>query len=126
MSRVVHFEIHAGDTGRARRFYERVFGWRFTGIRELDYWTIETGEGPGINGGMIQRRGPAPQQGQAVNAHVCTIGVDNVDAAVRAALEAGATIATPKMAIPNVGRVAYLIDTEGNIFGVFENDAAAQ
>jgi len=29
MSRPVHFEIHADDPGRARAFYESVFGWGF-------------------------------------------------------------------------------------------------
>jgi len=126
MARVVHFEIHAEDCHRAKRFYESVFGWTITAVRELDYWMIRTGDGPGIDGGMIQRRGPAPQPGQAVNAHVCTIGVDNIDASVKAALDAGATMALPKMAIPNVGHVAYLVDTEGNIFGVFQDDPTAR
>jgi predicted enzyme related to lactoylglutathione lyase len=125
MARVIHFEIHAEDTERARRFYQDVFGWKFTGIRELDYWTIETGDGPGINGGMLQRRGPAPQPGQAVNAHVCTIGVDDLDAIVGRAEKAGASIALPRMTVPGVGYIAYLVDTEGNIFGVHQADANA-
>ncbi|WP_202613585.1 VOC family protein [Ornithinimicrobium cerasi] len=29
MSRVVHFEIHAEDVGRAVAFYGDVFGWTF-------------------------------------------------------------------------------------------------
>jgi predicted enzyme related to lactoylglutathione lyase len=44
---------------------------------------------------------------------------------MKAALEAGATVALPKMAIPNVGHVAYLVDPEGNIFGVFQDDPKA-
>jgi predicted enzyme related to lactoylglutathione lyase len=126
MARVVHFEIHAADPERAARFYESVFGWSFNHMPAIDYWTIATGEGPGINGGMLRRRGDAPAQGQAVNAHVCTVGVDDLDASIRAALDAGAAMALPRMAIPNVGHVAYLIDTEGNIFGVYQDDPKAQ
>jgi predicted enzyme related to lactoylglutathione lyase len=28
MPRVVHFEIPADDTGRAVKFYQKVFGWK--------------------------------------------------------------------------------------------------
>ena len=27
---IAHFDVHADDVGRARKFYERVFGWRFS------------------------------------------------------------------------------------------------
>lgn len=126
MGRVVHFEIHAAEPERAVRFYEAVFGWRFTHMPAIDYWTIQTGEGLGIDGGMLRRRGPPPTDGQAVNAHMCTIGVDDLSAAMERAQAAGARVALPRMAIPNVGHVAYLIDTEGNIFGVFQNDPSAK
>src|SRR5438034_10285631 len=29
MSQVAHFSINANDVDRARRFYEKVFGWKF-------------------------------------------------------------------------------------------------
>lgn len=126
MARVIHFEVHAENPERAARFYETVFGWRFQHTPAIDYWTISTGEGPGIDGGMLRRRGEPPVQGQAVNAHMCTIGVDDLDATMNAALAAGATMALPRMAIPNVGHVAYLVDTEGNIFGLYQADADAK
>jgi uncharacterized protein len=126
MARIVHFEVHAANPERAAKFYATVFGWTFRHIPAIDYWMISTGEGPGIDGGMLRRRGDPPVPGQAVNAHMCTIGVDDIDASMKAALEAGATLALPKMAIPNTGHVAYLTDPEGNIFGVFQDDPAAK
>ncbi|HVY86289.1 MAG TPA: VOC family protein [Caulobacterales bacterium] len=125
MARVVHFEIHAGDPERAARFYQEAFGWTFQHIPQLDYWLIGTGEGEGINGGLLRRRGPAPTLGQPVNAFVCTLGVDDFDAAFAAAIKAGASIAMPKTPIPNVGYVGYLHDLEGNIFGVHQADPNA-
>jgi predicted enzyme related to lactoylglutathione lyase len=125
MARIVHFEVHASNPERAAKFYESVFGWTFQHMPAIDYWAISTGEGPGIDGGMLRRRGDPPAPGQSVNAHMCTIGVDDIDASMKAALEAGATVALPKMAIPNVGHVAYLVDPEGNIFGVFQDDPKA-
>jgi predicted enzyme related to lactoylglutathione lyase len=126
MARVVHFEIHAEDPQRAARFYERAFGWRAEHIAALDYWLLMTGEGPGIDGGMVRRRGPAPSEGQPVNAFVCTLGVDDLDAAMKAGLDGGGTLALARMAIPGVGYVAYLKDTEGNIFGLHQADPAAK
>ena len=125
MARIVHFEVHAANPESTAKFYEGVFGWKFQHIPAIDYWTISTGEGPGIDGGMLRRRGDPPVRGQAVNAHMCTIGVDDIDASMDAAVKAGHSLALPKMSIPNTGHVAYLVDPEGNIFGVFQNDASA-
>jgi predicted enzyme related to lactoylglutathione lyase len=129
MSRVVHFEIHALDPERAITFYQGVFGWSFTPWGPPGtYWLVSTGPDsePGINGGMVKRRGDAPAVGQAVNAYVCTVAVDDVDAALAKALATGGTEAHPKMPIPGVGWLAYCKDSEGNIVGLMQNDPAAR
>jgi predicted enzyme related to lactoylglutathione lyase len=126
MARVVHFEVHADDPERAIGFYSSVFGWTFTKYGgRVDYWLITTGPDgePRINGGMVRRMGTI--DGQAVIAYVCTLAVDDLDASLAAALAAGATVAHPKMPIPNVGWLAYCKDTEGNIFGMIQNDPSA-
>lgn len=127
MSRPVHFEIHAEQPERAIAFYSAVFGWQFSQWAGQPYWLIKTGEGePGIDGGMVPRQGPAPAEGQAVNAWVCTVGSDNFDATAAAIAAAGGTVALPRMAIPTVGWLGYFKDTEGNIFGVMQSDPAAK
>jgi hypothetical protein len=60
-----------------------------------------------------------------VNAYVCTIGVASVDDSVAKAVAAGGTLALPKMPITGVGWLAYCKDTEGNIFGVMQDDPQA-
>lgn len=135
MNRVIHFEIHAADPDRAAKFYRDVFGWDINewvvpGVempKENRYWLVTTGskEDPGINGGILFRRGAAPAEGQAVNAYVCTIGVPSVDEYVAKAVAAGATIALPKMPIKSVGWLAYCKDPEGNIFGMMQDDKSA-
>jgi uncharacterized protein len=128
-SRVIHFEIHAEQPERAVKFYSSLFGWEVTKwAGPVDYWLIKTGpEGqPGINGGFVRRQGPAPADGQAVNAYTCTIGVGAINATIQAIGTYGGTIVLPKMAIPGVGWLAYAKDTEGNIFGVMQADAAAK
>src|SRR5262245_29823253 len=128
MPRVVHFEIHADDVNRAVRFYTRVFGWNINRWGEQDYYLVLTGEEgkPGINGGLLQRRGPRPEDGQPVNAFPCTIEVDDIDGYLRKAAEEGGALAVPKMAVPGVGWLAYCRDTEGNIFGLMQADKDAK
>ena len=127
MPRVVHFEIHAEDPARAVKFYETLLGWSFQKWDgPMEYWMVITGPDsePGINGGLLKRQGTI--DGQAVIAYVCTVYVPNVDASVSTALANGGTLAVPKMAIPGVGWLAYCKDTEGNIFGMMQEDEAAK
>lgn len=127
MPRVVHFEIHAENPQRAVAFYTALFDWKITKWDgPIEYYLIDTGEGRGINGGMVKRMGPAPTDGQAVNAYVCTVDVTDVDAYFTKAVQLGAAVAVPKMPIPGIGWLAYVKDTEGNILGIMENDANAK
>ena len=128
MPRVVHFEIHADQPERAVAFYKELFGWEFTSWGgPMEYWMIRTGptEQRGIDGGLVRRRGPAPTDGQCVNAYVCTVDVASVDESVASATRLGGTVALPKMPIPGVGWLAYVKDTEGNILGLMQNDPTA-
>ena len=52
--------------------------------------------------------------------------MSNVDETVTAAQRLGASVALPKMAIPAVGWLAYIKDTEGNLLGLMTNDPAAR
>jgi uncharacterized protein len=135
MNKVVHFEIHAADPLRAAKFYKEVFGWDIRewvipGVKISDenrYWMVSTGpeNEPGIGGGILFRRGAPPAQGQPVNAYVCTVGVASVDDSLAKALSSGGAIAVPKMPIRGVGWIAYARDTEGNIFGMMQDDKNA-
>jgi uncharacterized protein len=126
--RPIHFEIHASDPERVQAFYRTLFGWQFQAWSAAEYWVISTGESaqPGINGGMVRRRGPAPGEGQAVNAFVCTVDVADLDATLRALPGAGGTLALPRMAVPGVGWLAYVKDPDGNLCGLMQADSAAR
>ncbi len=129
-NRIVHFEIHAGDVKRAAEFYKKVFGWEITQWENNDYWMIMTAEKdskePGINGGLLPRKGGVPIEGQAVNAFVCTVQVDNIDEIISKVVAAGGTMALPKFAFPGMAWQAYYKDTEGNIFGIHQADTNAK
>jgi predicted enzyme related to lactoylglutathione lyase len=121
-----YFEIHADDCQRAQTFYGGVFGWSFTPFEapDVEYYRIATGEPGAMMGGLLKRPGVV-QPMQAPNAFVVTLLVESVDASVEKALAAGALVAMAKFAIKGLGWTAYLIDTEKNIFGLFQEDAAA-
>ena len=127
MNRPVHFEIHAENVERAIKFYTTLFGWEFTQWGGEPYWLVKTGEKgtPGIDGGLMPRRGPGPVNMAAVNAFVCTVDVADLDAMVQKMLDAGGSVALPKMPIPTVGWLAYAKDPEGNLFGMMQMDANA-
>ncbi|KAB2957416.1 MAG: VOC family protein [Thermoanaerobaculia bacterium] len=128
MSRIVHFEIHATEPQALIGFYTALFGWKFEKWGEVDYWLISTGprEAPGIDGGLLPRRGPRAAVGQPVNAYVCTVEVESLDGSFARAQELGAGPAVPKMAIPGVGWLAYVQDPDGNILGLMQPDPAAK
>jgi uncharacterized protein len=125
---VVHFEIHGSDPLRLVDFYSKLLGWRFEQFGDQPYWSIDTGEGAignvagrsglGINGGLAQRRGPRPDPGAPVNGCNIVIGVDDVDGLMRRALELGAAEAMGAQDMPGVGRLGYLLDPDGNVFGL--------
>ncbi len=127
MPRPVHFEIHAADLDAAQRFYEALFGWSFTRVEAMDYVLISTGEGRGIDGGLVRRMGPnpGPQVPNPVVSFICTIDVADLDASVAKAISLGGVIAVGKMPVPGVGWLAYCKDDQGNIFGVMQNDPTA-
>ena len=126
MARVVHFEVHASNPESLVTFYTELLGWSFTKWEgPMPYWLIVTGPDgePGINGGLVQRRGAG--HGEIVNAYVCTVDVADVDETLRRGVELGGVVAVPKMAIPGVGWLGYLKDPDGNIFGAMTNDPSA-
>ena len=127
MSRVVHFEIHAGNPERAISFYQNLFDWSFQKWEgPMPYWMVITGPDgqPGINGGLLPRQGEI--DGQAVIAYVCTVDVADIDGLTGKAESAGGQVVVPKMPIPGVGWLVYCKDTEGNIFGMMQADPEAK
>jgi predicted enzyme related to lactoylglutathione lyase len=124
---VVHFEIHGSEPQRLIDFYTELFGWRFTQFGDVPYWSIDTGEGSiamrtpgsGINGGLAQRQGPGPEAGAPVNGCNVVVGVDgSIDDMFAKGLELGATEALPLADMAGVGRIGYLLDPDGNVFGL--------
>ena len=120
---MLHFEIHAGDPDRAERFYIDVFGWSVQSIGgPMDYRLLNAGppDEAGIGGALLQRQAGEAEEGQAVNAYVCTIGVESIEETERAVVAAGGQQVAERVEVPEVGRLSYFKDTEGNTFGALQ------
>jgi hypothetical protein len=126
---IVHFEIPADDPERATSFYRQLFGWtiqKWSSDGGPDYWMVSTvptdGKGqparPGVNGGLMRRQHP----GQLP---VNYIAVESVDEYARKATRLGAETVMPKTPVKGMGWFAWLKDTEGNVFGLWQSDEKA-
>jgi uncharacterized protein len=119
MPTIVHFDIAADDPQRARQFYESLFGWKMAGPPGMtDYYLIETQDPEGkkgVGGGLGKRGEPS----QRITAY---IGIDDIDKYSRKVEELGGKVVTPKMTVPGWGYLATCVDTEGNTFGLWQDD----
>ncbi|MEJ2359024.1 MAG: VOC family protein [Deinococcales bacterium] len=121
MGRVIHFEIPARDMQRAGRFYREALGWTVTGWEgPVEYLLVGTGSGgtPGIDGGILRAN-------ELIGSVVNTASVDDLEAALERVKAAGGTVERGRQAVPGVGYMAYCRDTEGNLFGLMQEDASA-
>ncbi len=125
-SPVRHFSINATDLPATRRFYEAVFGWRFTAWGPPGFFMIKTGaaDTPEMMGSMQQRREIV--EGERINGFECTIAVPDIIAAEAAILASGGTIVMPRSTIPTVGHMFWFKDPDGNVVGAMQPDPQAK
>jgi predicted enzyme related to lactoylglutathione lyase len=114
-----HFAINADDLGRARRFYENVFGWTFTPWGPPGFFQIDAGGGPGTPLGALQQRRDLIL-GRPATGYECTLGVDDIDAVIAGVEANGGTIVMPRCTITGVGDLIFFADPEGNVTGAMQ------
>ena len=119
MNTIGYFEIQSTDPKREIEFYKNVFGWVF--ILEphipIEYYRIETNS---INGGLLKRPLQTPPMEFGTNAFTCSIQVENFDETEKTIIANGGKIAMAKFSIPKRCYHGYFIDTDNNVFGIFE------
>ncbi len=120
MTNLAYFEVPVDDVRRATKFYQAVLGWKIEPTKTpgmtMEYYDISTGEpmeGTLGMGGMYKR--VEAESGIRVYAMV-----EDVDATVRKVEKNGGKVIRPPTDIPNVGRIAIIIDSEGNPIGVWK------
>jgi len=123
MPTIVHFDIATDDPARAKRFYEALFDWKMESPPGMtDYYLIETSDldgKRGVGGGLGKRGEP----NQRITSYV---GVDSVDDYISKVERLGGKVIQPKMAVPGWGHLAICLDTESNLFGLWQEDKNAQ
>lgn len=106
----VYFELRAGDTAQAARFYSGVFGWQATPASE-DYVMLNAGAG--MEGGV------APKHTHSAPVLVY-IGVDDIETKLAQIETAGGKIVVGKTLIsPEYGYYAVFKDPGGVEMGLW-------
>jgi len=113
---MVHVEIPAGDTAKAREFWGSLFGWQFEeypGPTEYHMTRFSETTGGAIYGADDGQRGARVY-----------FDADDIKTAATRVGELGGEAGEP-MPVPNMGWFAICKDTEGNEFGLWQNDPDA-
>ena len=114
---MVHVEIPAGDTAKACEFWGSLFGWQwqtFEGPTEYHMTRFSD-----TTGGAIYAPDPPGKRGARVY-----FDVDDINAGTARVKELGGE-ADEAMSVPGMGWFSLCKDTEGNEFGLWQNDPQA-
>ena len=125
MSNISYFEVPADDITRAKKFYTEILGWDFVPTRvpgmQVEYWNISTGKSKKntLNmGGLYQRK-------ESSSRMLMYALVDDMEKALARVEELGGKIISPKMTLETVGTLVTIIDSEGNLIGLWERERSA-
>jgi hypothetical protein len=111
---ICHVEWPSTDFKKTQSFFGGLFGWKFEGWG--DNYLMFTGPTGGINGGFTKVNKVQPG-----NSACIYIQVDNIDPYLKKTKELGGKVTVDKMEIdPNIGWMAHLADTDGNLVGLFQ------
>ncbi len=111
---ITHLELPSDDPGRAKAFYEGLFGWEIKSPPDHPTYQMFR-SGPGDMGGTIGLRGEtAPLEPRIY------ITVDSLDEALAKVDGLGGSIVVGRTEVPGVGWYAAINDSEGNEIGLWE------
>ena len=104
-------ELMTRDIDGAQRFYRDTVGWSFEPMK-MDwgtYWIAKSGDKN--VGGMFELT--SPDFDGVPNSWMSYLAVDDVDARVAKAKKAGGKLIRPIFDVPDVGRIAILMQPDG-------------
>jgi uncharacterized protein len=105
-------ELMTRNVERTKKFYSTTIGWSFDAMPTPDggtYWLANMDGAPVA--GIFDISGP--EYGQVLESWMAYLAVDNVDARVEKAVKAGAKLMKPIFDVPDVGRIAVLMEPGG-------------
>ena len=114
---MVHLEIPAGSTAKAKEFWGGLFGWQFQEYAgsptEYHMTQFSDAQGGAIMEADGDKRGPRVY-----------FDVDDIEAGVARVSELGGE-AGEALPVPSMGWFAVCTDVEGNEFGLWQTDPNA-
>jgi uncharacterized protein len=114
---MVHLEIPAGDTAKAREFWSGLFGWEFQAYEGSPSEYLMTRFSDTTGGAIMAAEGA--KRGPRVY-----FDVDDINAGVSRVKELGGE-SGDAMPVPGMGWFATCTDNEGNDFGLWQTDPSA-
>jgi len=109
---VVHFEINGPDDELIAKYYSELFGWHIQQIPGMEYATIDTHGGDGINGGIGRSE---------VAYSSIVVETDDLQGMLDKAGSLGASTTTPVTEVPGVVTIAQFADPDGNRIGLVKS-----
>ena len=113
---MVHLEIPAGDTAKAREFWSSLFGWQWQDFGGPTEYHTQFSDS---TGGAIYAPDPADKRGPRVY-----FDVDDINTGNARVKELGGE-AGDALPVPGMGWFATCTDNEGNEFGLWQTDPSA-
>jgi predicted enzyme related to lactoylglutathione lyase len=114
---VVHVEFPSEDIERSQRFWGGLFGWEFadSGMPGMDYRMAQVSDQAGA--ALMQ----APD---GVGHPSYYFSSDDIDASIASVRELGGS-AEDKQPVPSHGWFTACVDSEGNVFHLWQSDSEA-
>ena len=115
---IVHFEIPSDNIDRTKKFYNDLFGWKMEKMPgTMEYWMFATtnnskGEQT-ISGGVMERK----MSNEPITIY---IDVNSVNEYAKNVEKLGGKVIKPKTEVPGHGWFVVCMDTEHNIFALWE------
>lgn len=112
-------DLMSSDATRAVDFYTGLFGWTAERSDDPQYggYTVLS-----IDGGVVAGVGQAPPEVPFANVWTVYLEVDDLDATVGAATEAGGAVMMPTMQVGDQGSMAVVSDPSGAAVGLWLPD----
>ena len=113
--RVSWNELVTTDVAAAKKFYTGLFGWK-TELFGAEYTLFKQGDT--MVGGAMK----CPQPGAPAH-WLAYVTVKDVDASAAKAGKLGGKVVAPPFDVPEVGRIAVVLDPQGAAIGLFKPEA---
>jgi predicted enzyme related to lactoylglutathione lyase len=107
-------ELMTTDVAAAKTFYSGLFGWTTEAFGSgMDYTLLKKGDG--TVGGLMK----CPQPGAPAH-WLAYVMVEDVDGSAAKAAKLGGKVVAPPFDVPEVGRIAVVLDPQGAAIGLFK------